>query len=141
MAVFTFFASFLAFFCFCADAFSILCRRRTGLRFDVGSAGDVSDSYGILSTVCTYFRSSSLVAVDVLVGHFFHPIIFEIPTLAKILPLSAACLLEPRPTLGIEQQQPRSSTAPHVVSAFDSGQNHRELLRVVFTELSSRPPH
>ena len=82
-----------------------------------------------------------LVAVDVLVGHFFHPIIFEIPTLAKILPLSAACLLEPRPTLGIEQQQPRSSTAPHVVSAFDSGQNHRELLRVVFTELSSRPPH
>ena len=33
----TFFASFLAFFCFAADAFSILCRRRTGTRLDFGS--------------------------------------------------------------------------------------------------------
>jgi hypothetical protein len=40
----TFFASFLAFFCFAADAFSILCRNRTGTRFDFGSGTGVSDT-------------------------------------------------------------------------------------------------
>jgi hypothetical protein len=38
----TFFASFFAFFCFCAEAFSILCRRRTGWRLDMGSVYVVS---------------------------------------------------------------------------------------------------
>jgi hypothetical protein len=38
----TFFASFLAFFCFAAEAFSILCRNRTGTRFDFGSETIVS---------------------------------------------------------------------------------------------------
>jgi hypothetical protein len=38
----TFFASFFAFFCFAADAFSILCRNRTGTRFDFGSRRCVS---------------------------------------------------------------------------------------------------
>lgn len=33
----TFFASFRVFRCFAALAFSILCRRRTGVRFDFGS--------------------------------------------------------------------------------------------------------
>jgi hypothetical protein len=31
-----FFASFRCFFCFAADAFSILCRSRTGTRLDLG---------------------------------------------------------------------------------------------------------
>jgi len=36
----TFLASFLSLRCFAADAFSILWRNRTGVRFDFGSEND-----------------------------------------------------------------------------------------------------
>jgi len=48
----TFLASFFAFRCFAADAFSILFRNRTGTRFDLGSADTVSD--GSLPAECVH---------------------------------------------------------------------------------------
>ena len=63
----TFFASFFAFLCFCADAFSILCRRRTGWRFDFGSTNSVRLFSKNENTAYTYFRPSLCVAVVVTV--------------------------------------------------------------------------
>jgi len=45
----TFLASFFAFFCFAAEAFSILCLNRTGTRFDFGSEVIVSTVSGLNS--------------------------------------------------------------------------------------------
>lgn len=104
----TFFANFFAFFCFCADAFSILCRSRTGWRLDFGSTQDVSAIFAKFYTVSTYFRPSWCVAVVVVDCHLMRLIFSNISrniTLAgllggKAVAVSVACSsLAPAPRL------------------------------------------
>lgn len=88
----TFFASFLAFFCLAADAFSILWRRRTGTRFDFGS--------GISVSIAQFSPSSAYLTSDLHCGllSLCLDVEVEISTSSKkvrqvkILPPSAAQL-------------------------------------------------
>lgn len=53
----TLFASFLCFRCFAALAFSILCRNRTGVRFDSGSElGQFDVDSGLMGILTARFR-------------------------------------------------------------------------------------